>query len=396
MEMNTRLQVEHPVTEMVSGVDLVEWQVDVASGNPLPAQWLATNSDQPTAERPPNGHAFETRIYAEDPDNNFFPAPGPLLHLRFPDPIPGVLRVETGVKEGDEVGVLYDPMIAKLVTWGRDRPEALRRMREALEKTEIVGPGTNIEFLKRLCVDERFIAADVDTAFIPSRKEALFPPIPNGGRPSEEAIAVAALGYLKAAGGIAEKKTPDPWAAFSGFQINGAGVFRMDVSWEGEKVGDKAPVVLGQVEVTYLPKDRYKIVLREKVEKKEGKVLLEITEVHLLASSVSNRSVKAGNETASVGLLWNLSTPSTVSQSTLRSTNVVVTRDIKGEREGGISVFGSRGLEVVGLPVPEYLKQTHKMEAQGSVKTPMPCRIISVGLIEQSGNVMLLLTICSP
>lgn len=379
MEMNTRLQVEHPVTEMISAVDLVEWQIEVASGNGLPADWLATNSDKPTAARAPLGHAFETRIYAEDPDNNFFPSPGPLLHLRFPTPVPGVVRVETGVKEGDDVGVLYDPMIAKLVTWGRDRQEALRRMYEALQQTEIVGPGTNVEFLKRLCLDARFIEADVDTGFIQARKAELFPAPANNGMPSKEAIAAAALGSLKTAGGIPDKRDPDPWTAYAGFAMNGSASYKMDVSWEGPKVGDKAPVLQGEVEVVYKPGNKFSVVLREKVAKAEGKIMLELPEVALLSSTVDARSTKAGSETATSSLLFTIQTPEATVKSTLLKTNVVVTRDIRGEREGSIAVFGPNGLETVGVPIPEHVKQTHKMEAAGSVKTPMPCRIISVG-----------------
>ncbi|MDE0725630.1 MAG: ATP-grasp domain-containing protein, partial [Alphaproteobacteria bacterium] len=137
MEMNTRLQVEHPVTEMITGQDLVEWQLRVAAGEPLPL-----SQDELTI----NGHAVEARIYSENPQKKFLPATGTLHRLRPPAEGPHV-RVDTGVREGDEVSMFYDPMIAKLIVWDRDRPSALRRLVDALERYEIAGVITNVNFL---------------------------------------------------------------------------------------------------------------------------------------------------------------------------------------------------------------------------------------------------------
>ena len=159
MEMNTRLQVEHPVTEMVTRTDLVEWQLEVASGNPLPQRQEQLALD---------GHAFEARIYAENPRNNFLPDTGPLIHMTIPKESDSV-RIETGVRQGDAVSVFYDPMISKLVVRGKDRSEALRVLRKALEEFEVVGPHTNIEFLKTLASHSAFIEGDVETGFIPVR-----------------------------------------------------------------------------------------------------------------------------------------------------------------------------------------------------------------------------------
>ncbi len=156
MEMNTRLQVEHPVTEMVTNTDLVEWQLEVASGNPLPKMQESLVLD---------GHAFEARIYAENPSNGFLPDTGPLLHLSTPTPSDSV-RIETGVRQGDTVSVYYDPMISKLVVRGKDRNEALRVLRKALAEFEVVGLNTNIEFLKLLASHQSFIDGDVETGFI--------------------------------------------------------------------------------------------------------------------------------------------------------------------------------------------------------------------------------------
>ncbi|XP_038671932.1 methylcrotonoyl-CoA carboxylase subunit alpha, mitochondrial isoform X1 [Scyliorhinus canicula] len=165
MEMNTRLQVEHPVTEMITGTDLVEWQLRVAAGEKLPMT---------QEELSVNGHAFEARIYAEDPSNNFMPGAGPLLHLSTPV-ADAFTRIETGVKQGDEVSVHYDPMIAKLVVWGNDRIMALNKLKYCLRQYNIVGLNTNIDFLLNLAAHPEFEAGNVHTDFIPQHYDRLFP-----------------------------------------------------------------------------------------------------------------------------------------------------------------------------------------------------------------------------
>jgi 3-methylcrotonyl-CoA carboxylase alpha subunit len=140
MEMNTRLQVEHPVTEMITNTDLVEWQLEVASGNRLPKLQDELEID---------GHCFEARVYAENPRNNFMPDIGDLVHLR-PPATNEFTRIDTGVIQGDKVSVFYDPMISKLIVKGRDRAEALLRMKTALGEYQIVGPETNISFIQAL------------------------------------------------------------------------------------------------------------------------------------------------------------------------------------------------------------------------------------------------------
>eukprot|EP01116_Phalansterium_solitarium_P025754 TRINITY_DN99_c0_g2_i3.p1 TRINITY_DN99_c0_g2~~TRINITY_DN99_c0_g2_i3.p1 ORF type:complete len:551 (-),score=225.71 TRINITY_DN99_c0_g2_i3:361-2013(-) len=165
MEMNTRLQVEHPVTEMITRQDLVEWQLKVAAGHLLPLR---------QDELRLHGHAFESRIYAENPDNNFLPGTGRLVHLSTPQPSDHV-RIDTGVKQGDDVSVYYDPMIAKLIVWDHDRHAALQRMRVALENYKVVGLATNIDFLHRLVDHPEFIAGKVETGFIEAHRAALLP-----------------------------------------------------------------------------------------------------------------------------------------------------------------------------------------------------------------------------
>ena len=182
MEMNTRLQVEHPVTEMITGVDLVEWQLRVAAGEPLPA------TQEKLVFR---GHAIEARIYAEDPARDFLPATGRIAHLRFPEESARV-RIDTGVGAGAEITPWYDPMIAKLIVHGSDRGRALARLRQALAEVEIAGPKTNVAFLRRLAASRAFAAPELDTGLIERNREELLRLEPI----SDELLAAAALAEI--------------------------------------------------------------------------------------------------------------------------------------------------------------------------------------------------------
>ncbi|WP_163932147.1 acetyl/propionyl/methylcrotonyl-CoA carboxylase subunit alpha [Paraferrimonas sp. SM1919] len=164
MEMNTRLQVEHPITEMITGVDLVQWQLLVAAGEPLPMA---------QAELSIKGHAFEARIYAEDPAHDFLPMTGKLSFLQLPQQSEFV-RVDTGVRQGDEVSVYYDPMIAKLITWDTDRDRALQRLTTALKQYHIIGVTTNISFLHNLADSQPFKDGLLDTSFIETHHKLIF------------------------------------------------------------------------------------------------------------------------------------------------------------------------------------------------------------------------------
>jgi 3-methylcrotonyl-CoA carboxylase alpha subunit len=204
MEMNTRLQVEHPVTEMITGLDLVEWQLRVAAGEPLPR-----SQDQITLA----GHAFEARIYAEDPERDFLPAIGTLHHLHFPAEAPAgsSMRVETGVRQGDAISPYYDPMIAKLVVHAGDRHAALEALVTALRGTQIAGSLTNIGFLAALAQDADFAAGNVDTGLI-GRKQVILTakPHPDAGILARAALAASGVTARPAA-------SDDPWAAISGY-----------------------------------------------------------------------------------------------------------------------------------------------------------------------------------
>ena len=213
MEMNTRLQVEHPVTEMITGLDLVEWQLRIAAGEPLPLK---------QAEIAVNGHAFEARICAEDPAHGFLPATGTLRRLRFPEES-AFVRVDTGVREGDAVGASYDPMIAKLIVWDADRPKALNRLRRALDAVQVLGVANNVTFLSALSSHHAFAAAALSTHFIERYETSLLPEQqPAGGR----TLALAALYMLKrreSDAAEAARRSPDPyspWHRTDGWRLN--------------------------------------------------------------------------------------------------------------------------------------------------------------------------------
>ena len=211
IEMNTRLQVEHPVTEMVTGLDLVEWQLRVAAGEALPCG---------QAELGLRGHAIEARLYAEDPERGFLPQTGTLHGLRFPPA--EIARVDTGVRQGDVVTPFYDPMIAKIIVWGEDRAAATERLRRALAETAVLGVATNLGMLVRLARHTEFAAAAVDTGFIDRHRDQLLP----GHRPAPgRALAAAAVARLvsrAAAAGAAAAGSADPyspWAQCGGWRL---------------------------------------------------------------------------------------------------------------------------------------------------------------------------------
>ena len=219
MEMNTRLQVEHPVTEMITGTDLVEWQLRVAAGQPLPRK---------QGELFIHGHAIEARVYAENPEKGFLPSIGTLRHMDTPRAVefelgadganPAAVRVDSGVREGDAISPFYDPMIAKLIVWGADRTQALARLSQALAEFRIVGLATNIAFLKRLVDGEAFSSADLDTGLIDRHGASLFP------APAAAPLGALALAALSLSLGETKRgavNPADPWSQARGWRMNG-------------------------------------------------------------------------------------------------------------------------------------------------------------------------------
>ena len=229
MEMNTRLQVEHPVTEAITGLDLVEWQLRVAAGEKLPL-----SQDQLTI----NGHSIEARICAENPDKNFLPATGTLGVYALPDCAAferGATRVDSGVRRGDAISPYYDSMIAKLIVHGATRQEALARLDDALAQTHIVGLHTNVQFLRHVVQSHSFASADLDTALIPRESAALFNQ-EKIGLPLAVATAVAhTLVREQAAGNLASPSANgwvDPWARRDGWRAHGVTTRRFDFEFQ--------------------------------------------------------------------------------------------------------------------------------------------------------------------
>jgi len=231
MEMNTRLQVEHPVTEAITGQDLVEWQLRVAAGEPLP---MAQD------ELKIHGHAIEARICAENPDANFLPATGTLVAARWPDHVafrrnadaerfhePAPVRIDRGFDEGDTITPYYDSMIAKLIVWGADRAQALARLDAALRDTHLVGLHTNVALLRRVVGSASFSTADLDTSLIERERPALFEAAPL-------ALDVAAAGVVALAQEAeARLEGADPWSRRDGWRLHGGARRRFDLEIAG-------------------------------------------------------------------------------------------------------------------------------------------------------------------
>jgi len=222
MEMNTRLQVEHPVTEAITGLDLVAWQIRVAQGEPLPI-----TQDQV----PLKGHAIEVRLYAEDPANDFLPATGTLQVYRESAPGPG-RRVDSGVAEGDEISPFYDPMLGKLVAWGEDREQARLRLLAMLDEFAIAGLRTNLAFLRRIIAHPAFAEAELDTGFIARYQADLLPPVEGL---SDAFWNVAAEAYRQSASNPVRDDDPhSPWSGVTGLRLGLPAEVELHLSCAGE------------------------------------------------------------------------------------------------------------------------------------------------------------------
>jgi len=224
MEMNTRLQVEHPVTEMITGQDLVEWQLRVAAGEPLPLLQEQLRV---------NGHALEARIYAENPENNFLPSTGTLRAMTMPAEQADNIRIDTGVRLGDVISPFYDPMIAKLIVWGPERQTAVAKMRSALEDTHILGLSTNVAFLGRLLRCDAFVHATLDTGLIAKNELSLL-----GKDSSVELTELAILLSQRLAldeekSRFAGREPHSPWQRQDGWRLNKPCVRAFSFALEG-------------------------------------------------------------------------------------------------------------------------------------------------------------------
>uniref|UniRef100_A0A8C9TZ91 Methylcrotonyl-CoA carboxylase subunit n=1 Tax=Scleropages formosus TaxID=113540 RepID=A0A8C9TZ91_SCLFO len=319
MEMNTRLQVEHPVSEMITGTDLVEWQLRVAAGEKLP---LAQE------EIKLRGHSFEARIYAEDPNNGFLPGAGPLLHLSTPQSDEHT-RIETGVRQGDEVSVHYDPMIAKLVVWGEDRAAALKKLRYCLRQYNIVGLSTNIDFLLHLSSHPEFKAGNVHTSFIAQHHAQLFP-APQA--PSHQVVCQAALGLLLREQAHTQHFSAQshdkysPFASCTGRRVNILHKRNMTL-----QLGDKV-----EVTVTYNPDGKYTMEIDDESFQVWGEVQTE-GEVSFLHCCI----------------------------------NGVLSRPKLVILDNTVHLFSMEGSAEVTVPVPKYLAGVTGAAAQGGAVAPM-------------------------
>jgi 3-methylcrotonyl-CoA carboxylase alpha subunit len=214
LEMNTRLQVEHPVTEIITGIDLVEWQVQVAAGGALPLRQEEIRS---------HGHAIEARLYAEDPARDFLPQAGRIAHLDLPAQ-GAQLRIDAGVRAGDAIPADYDPMIAKVIVWDKDRRGAIRRLRAALAETRVAGIATNLDFLRAIASHQAFGASPPDTGFIERHRDDLLVKRPPAGN---DVLALAVVGLLCERAAFVREQAQhsnDPWSPWNnqnGWRLNG-------------------------------------------------------------------------------------------------------------------------------------------------------------------------------
>jgi 3-methylcrotonyl-CoA carboxylase alpha subunit len=327
MEMNTRLQVEHPVTEAITGQDLVEWQLLVAASGKMPR-----TQDQLRID----GHAVEVRLYAEDPARNFLPSTGKLVHLRLP-PQDLHVRVDTGVREGDTVTPFYDPMIAKVIVHDRDRTSALRRMAALMGETEVVGVTTNAALLKALCSHPAFVGGEVDTGFIERHREELFA---KTAPASDRTFAIATLARLAEWREEAPPSVGDPyspWSAQNGFRLLGEGYD--EVRWKD-----------GEREVTVRAHRR-----------RDGGIGLELS-----GGTMEARARRAEDGRLAIWLAGETFTAA------------VVRRQAS---DGGVdyTLFADGGLRRLRLVDPLDVTQYEAAgTAEGSVRSPLPGKIIDL------------------
>ncbi|KAJ3510522.1 hypothetical protein NLJ89_g4624 [Agrocybe chaxingu] len=373
MEMNTRLQVEHPVTEMITGLDLVEWQLEVAAGNVLPLAQGAI---------PMVGHAFEARIYAENPRNNFLPDSGTLHYLSTPAPthifaptyppaeasdssplrptekstfglqtMPS-LRIEQGFTQGAQIGVFYDPMIAKVVVHGRDRVEALRMLRHALDEYHVVGVSTNVEFLKTLAGNKAFIDAKVETGFIPKHFDELFPPLK---RPDSKILARAGLYAAIRHQKQAPSPAATPWTLLASRRFGGD-EYRHSIKFRTEGSEEEATVVVTQKSLGLWDV----VVQRGETIDHFPSVPAQLVDSKTLLTTLNNNAT----QTTIVSQSPHPSVPASKSPNTM-------------ER---LHVFNGGHKTTLVIPSPKWLLSLGGdiLGAQGALKAPMPSLIVEL------------------
>jgi 3-methylcrotonyl-CoA carboxylase alpha subunit len=350
MEMNTRLQVEHPVTEMITGLDLVEWQLRIAAGEKLPlAQKQLTI----------NGHAIEARLYAEDPAKNFLPSIGKLHRLRLPESTAQV-RVDTGVREGDEVSMFYDPMIAKIIVHDTSREEACRNLARVMEGVEVIGVKTNAAFIAACARQASFVSGDIDTGFIDKNIEQLAPK--SDGVPS----GVLALGTLaillkqKQSAREMASAGPEPWSPWSeldGFRIGREGHGVVEFVDGGKTIS---------VPVTYL-RDGYRLDIGGEAQLASGELTVEgALNATINGARVSPGVVHFANSVAltlrGASYTLNLFDPLDVDEAA-ESAGAALTAPMPGKIVQVLAKPGDRVKKGQALVILEAMKMEHTLAA---------------------------------
>jgi 3-methylcrotonyl-CoA carboxylase alpha subunit len=332
MEMNTRLQVEHPVTEMVTGEDLVRWQIICAEGGKLPLTQEEVHERIKT-----RGHAIEARIYAEDPSMNFMPSTGRLLHLRTPPESDGV-RIDAGFVQDDEVSSHYDPMISKLIIHGPDRNAALQKMVAALEQYEVAGPVTNIDFVKKCCQSPDFIAGKVETGYIPKHHDELFRKAPV----ENEVWAQAAIGLY-----IAEQRQKESTTApIQPLQTIGFGQ-------------TPQPRIFHLVETSSDPQ-----------------VVNSPVPVEIIQTAPEHFSISVNGQTFTTTSTY---TPSSQTLTTFYPHTRLDTTIIRDPETNALTLFQCGQQYRLHLARPKYLEAALGMkDVANSVLAPMPCKVLRV------------------
>jgi 3-methylcrotonyl-CoA carboxylase alpha subunit len=339
MEMNTRLQVEHPVTEAITGVDLVEWQLVVAAGEKLPLQ-----QDQLRI----TGHAIEARICAESPDNNFLPATGSLQVYSLPDCTQfarGGVRVDSGVRQGDAISPYYDSMVAKLIVHGATREEALAKLDKALAQTHIVGLQTNVQFLRHVVQSRAFANADLDTALIPREAAALF---------HQEKLGLAlAVAAQTASILIAERaqQSADPFSHRNGWRAYGVATRRMELEFHGQAV---------DAVLTYLH---------------DGALHLEVTKAGAQAGALAGTAA-VQTALAVQGVLSFASTPQGIAIDFAGQRCVAVCHAIAHAKGSEVHVFTAQAAtKIIAIDVFAHASEAHA--EGGRLTAPMPGKVVS-------------------
>ena len=381
MEMNTRLQVEHPVSELVTGTDLVEWQLRVAAGERLPL-----TQDEIEAAIAARGHAIEARIYAENPEMNFMPDSGRLVHLTTPQPRANNdedadLRIDAGFVQGDTVSQAYDGMIAKLIVRGEDRAQAIRKLELALEDYEVVGLHTNIEFLKRLCRSEAFMAADVETGFIDKWRDALFAT----HEVADEVYVQAALALLTAGqkrddGSRSRTVAGEPphGQPFGFGDINGGGTSERSFAFEVlDKYSDRAGEVV-EVALTQTGRQLYNARVTWKAKDEKDAAAAAAADA---AAAVREFDSIVLDDTASQQPTPDATTTKLTSFFPLsRVASTIVQQRPEGLDEGPVrvTVFQGGAKTDLALVPPAWHAKVLGVDTSSaaSVVAPMPCKIL--------------------